>query len=205
MPIEVRVRFGRWDEVLAAAEPAPYHPIARTLRHGARAVAYAARDQLEEARAEVRRFTAARARVAKEAFFGNNAAADVLAVAEHMMTGEVLLRAGDHERGLAALRDGVAREDRLRYDEPPDWILPVRHALGAALVRLNRLDEAEAVFRADLAKLPGNGWSLFGLAQVLERTGRHADAAKATTAFAGAWKNADVTLTSACFCQADAP
>lgn len=41
MPLEVRMRFGRWDEVLAAPEPDPAFPLARTLRHYARAVAFA--------------------------------------------------------------------------------------------------------------------------------------------------------------------
>ena len=52
-----------------------------------------------------------------------------------------------------------------RYSEPPDWILPARHSLGAALMQERRFAEAEQVYRDDLARLPENGWSLFGLAQ----------------------------------------
>ena len=39
MPLEVLVRFGRWEEVLAAPEPPDYLPIARALRHVARGIA----------------------------------------------------------------------------------------------------------------------------------------------------------------------
>ena len=35
MPLEVRMRFGRWDEILAAPEPEATFPIARALRHAA--------------------------------------------------------------------------------------------------------------------------------------------------------------------------
>lgn len=34
------------------------------------------------------------------------------------MKGEILFRSGKVDKGIAALREAVAREDRLRYDEP---------------------------------------------------------------------------------------
>ncbi len=130
-------------------------PISRSLQHYARAVAYAAKGDVAAARKEQAAFLEARARVPKEAIFGNNSGSDVLDVAEHLMRGEILYRSGKTDEGIAALREAVAREDKLRYDEPPDWIQPVRHALGAALLQAGRFAEAETVFREDLAKLPG--------------------------------------------------
>ena len=104
--------------------------------------------------------------------FGNNNAADLLAVAEHFMTGEILYRAGHPGEAFAELREAVRCQDLLRYSEPPDWILPVRHALGAALLQSGRFEEAERVYRDDLERLPENGWSLFGLARSLELQGK---------------------------------
>jgi len=201
MPLEVLMRFGRWEEILAAPEPAEYHPIARALRHGARGVAYAAQGKTDEARAEQQLFAAARERVSAEAFFGNNPAAAILDVAEHLLAGEILFREGERDGGLAELRLAVAAEDRLRYDEPPDWIQPVRHALGAALLEAGQAAEAEAVYREDLRRLPDNGWSLFGLARSLRMQGREGEAARAEADFKQAWKRADVKLRSSCFCQ----
>jgi tetratricopeptide (TPR) repeat protein len=201
MPLEVLMRFGRWEEILAAPEPAEYHPIARALRHGARGVAYAAQGKTAEARAEQQLFAAARERVSAEAFFGNNPAAAILDVAEHLLAGEILFREGERDGGLAELRLAVAAEDRLRYDEPPDWIQPVRHALGAALLEAGQAAEAEAVYREDLRRLPDNGWSLFGLARSLRMQGREGEAARAEADFKQAWKRADVKLRSSCFCQ----
>jgi hypothetical protein len=51
----------------------------------------------------------------------------------------------------------VAAEDTLKYDEPPAWLIPVRHSPGAALVSAGRFAEAEPVYRDDLARLPENG------------------------------------------------
>jgi tetratricopeptide (TPR) repeat protein len=103
--------------------------------------------------------------------------------------------------GLAALRTAVEQGDRLRYNEPPDWIQPIRHALGATLLDQGRSAEAERVYRKDLEKLPGNGWALFGLGRSLRLQGRNAEAAEVQAQFAVAWAKADAKLESSCFCQ----
>ena len=200
MPLEVLMRFGKWDEVLAEPAFPDFVPISCALRHYARAVAYAAKDDVPSALKEQEAFLAARARVPKEAFFGNNTASDVLDVAESFMRGEILFRSGRIDEGLASLREAAAREDRLRYDEPPDWIMPVRHALGAALLQAGRFAEAEAVFREDLAKLPGNGWSLYGLSRALALQKKTAEAAAVEGRFDAVWKQADLEIKSACLC-----
>ncbi|MBP7145957.1 MAG: hypothetical protein KBD01_00320 [Acidobacteria bacterium] len=201
MPIEMLVRFGRWDEVLAEPEPAEYLPVTRAMRHQARGVAYAAKGMLPEARAEEQAFLAARAKVPADATFGNNSALDLLNVAEHMLAGEILVADGKLDDGLARLRAGVKAEDALRYDEPPDWILPVRHALGAALVRHGRAEEAEQVYRDDLHKLPENGWSLYGLARSLALQKKDAEAAQVQVRFDKVWSAGDLEISSSCLCQ----
>jgi tetratricopeptide (TPR) repeat protein len=201
MPYEVLMRFGRWDEILAEPEPPEYLPFSRALRHYGRGVAHAARDEVAEARAAQAAFTAEAGRVPEDASFGNNATHDLLAVAKAVLDGEILVRAGEMEAGIERLREAVVAEDALRYDEPPDWIQPVRHALGATLLAAGRAAEAEEVFRADLAKLPGNGWGLFGMARALRIQGKDAEAERFETEFAAAWEGADVEIDTPCFCQ----
>jgi tetratricopeptide (TPR) repeat protein len=77
----------------------------------------------------------------------------------------------------------------------------VRHALGAALAQSGRFAEAEAVFREDLRRTPGNGWSLYGLSRALELQKNEAEAMRLHQEFRDAWKEADVQIKSACFCQ----
>ena len=201
MPLEVLVRFGKWDEVLAAPEPPEFLPIARALRHCSRGIAFAAKGDVAQAKAEQGEFLIAKTKVPAEARFGNNLAADLLAVAEHLLAGEIRVREGQVEIGLAELREAVKREDALHYDEPPDWIHPVRHALGATLLAAGRAAEAEKVYRDDLAKLPNNGWSLYGLARSLEQQGKDDEAAKFDAQFKELWRDADIKITSSCYCQ----
>jgi tetratricopeptide (TPR) repeat protein len=200
MPLEVLMRFGRWDEILAEPAFPDFVPISRALQHYARAVAHAAKDDLPAALREQAAFLEARSRVPQEASFGNNTGADVLDVAESFMRGEILFRSGRIDEGLASLREAAAREDRLRYDEPPSWIQPVRHALGAALLQSGRFAEAEAVFREDLAKEPGNGWALYGLSRALQLQKKKAEADAVEKQFDETWKRADLKIKSACLC-----
>src|SRR5918997_1235744 len=104
MPLEVRMRFGRWDEILAAPEPEATFPIARALRHAARGVAFAARGRVEQARGAQEEFRSARKLVADDARLGNSPASTLLDVAEHLLAGELLYREGKKEEAFGALR-----------------------------------------------------------------------------------------------------
>ena len=199
-PFEVHLRFGRWEEMLKEPEPKEIFPLSRTLWRFCRSVSLGALGRAAEAREEQKKFTEARTKVSKEATFGNNSAADLLAVAEKMLEGELLYHEGKEAEAFANLREAVGREDGLRYDEPPDWIQPVRHTLGAALLRSGKAAEAEAVYREDLKRWPHNGWSLHGLAASLRRQGKASDAAGTEKEFKQVWKNADLPITSSCLC-----
>jgi tetratricopeptide (TPR) repeat protein len=194
------MRFGKWDDILAEPDFPEYAPISRALRLYARGVARAAKADVPGAKAEQAAFADARTHVAKDAIFGNNAAPDILDVAESLLKGEILYREGRVDEGIAALREAVAREDKLRYDEPPDWIQPVRHALGAALLGAGRFAEAEAVFREDLARLPENGWGLYGLHRALQMQKKGADSAAVEKRFDAVWQEADLKIKSPCLC-----
>ena len=203
IPYEVLVRFGRWDDVLAEADNYPdYMPFTKAFRHAARGIAFAAKGDVALARAEQAAYLEAAKRVpADEIAAGNNTCQAVLGVATHMLAGEILYRDGHIDEGLAELREAVKAEDGLRYDEPPSWLLPVRHSLGAALMQAHRFAEAEQVYREDLARVPDNGWSLFGLAESLHQQGKHEDAAAAGARFQAIWAKADMTIKSSCLCQ----
>ncbi|MCK6544436.1 hypothetical protein L6R52_01070 [Myxococcota bacterium] len=201
MPYEVMLRFGLWDEILAEPEPPPELPVARLLRRYGRGIALAVKGDVSAARAEQRAFVEGRAALAPGLTFGNNEVAALLDVAEKVLEGELLVQEGKRiDEGIEVLRAAVALEDRLRYDEPPDWIQPVRHALGAALLRASRAAEAERVYREDLARLPRNVWSLVGLARALRMQGREADALPVERMLAEASRDADVELTTSCLC-----
>jgi predicted Zn-dependent protease len=117
-------------------------------------------------------------------------------IAERTVTAEIAAARGDHAAAIAALGEAVKIEDGIPYDEPPGWHAPVRQTLGAVLLQAGRAGEAERVYREELHRNPGNGWSLFGLAQSLQAQGKMADADAARDEFATAWRNADIRLTA---------
>jgi tetratricopeptide (TPR) repeat protein len=198
---EVLMRFGRWDEVLAEPAPPEGLPLAKALWRFTRAVSLTALGRADEADKERTAFREAAKAVPADAAFGNSKATDIVTIASKMLDGEIAAKQEKFDESAALLREAVAVEDRLRYDEPPDWMEPVRHTLGAVLMRAGRYADAEAVYREDLKRYPENGWSLFGLARSLHLQGKHEEAATMETRFQEVWKRADVKLGSTCFCQ----
>jgi len=200
LPYELHLRFGRWDEMLAEPKPHEEFPIATALWHYARGVSFAAKGSVDQAKNEQKEFQLAIEHVPPTANFSKNPASSIFGVAERMLTGETLYREGKVDEAIAALRESVKREDNLKYAEPPAWIQPVRHALGAALLDSRRFAEAEQVYRDDLARYPNNGWSLYGLSRAFKGQGKNAEALAVTQQFDKAWEHADVKLASSCFC-----
>src|SRR5262249_2917276 len=200
MPLEVLKRFGRWDDILKEPEPPEIFPIARAMRHYNRGVAFAAKGKVEKARDAQQSFRAAVKSVPGDAKFSNNKAADLLAIADWLLEGEILFREGKLKEAIAVLEKAASREDRLRYAEPPDWYVPARHSLGAILLHAKQAGAAEKVYREDLRRWPDNGWSLHRLDQTREMLGKKAEGAKVKERFQEVWKRADVKIQSSCFC-----
>jgi tetratricopeptide (TPR) repeat protein len=201
VPYEVLVRFGMWDEVLAQPDHPEFMFFTRAFRHAARAFAYSAKGDTIAARSEQAAFLEASKLVMEKETFGNNTCQALLTVTTPMLAGEILIREGHLSKGLDELRTAVSAEDALRYDEPPGWILPVRHSLGANLLQAKRYSEAEQVYRDDLVRVPENGWALFGLARSLEMQHKNEQAAEVEARFQRIWSKADMEITSSCLCQ----
>ena len=186
--------FGKWDEVLAAPLPPEDIRFASAMASYARGVAYAAKAEWAEAQDALGRVTAADA-ATPEGAEGKTA----LSIAVQALSGEIATRRGDLDSGITHFREAVKIEDAGLYFEPPKWYYPIRHSLGATLVKAGRHAEAEQVYREDLRRFPENGWSLFGLAQALRAQGKENDALVEEARFRRAWAGADVMLTGSRF------
>jgi len=193
----VLLRFGRWDDLLALPVPDATHLLLTATHHYARAVGHAALGRREEAARERQAFAAARDRVPAETAWGYNKASSIFAVMTPSLEAWIARAGGDDAAAIRSWRQAVDAEDRLSYNEPPDWYYPTRESLGAALLRTRQYAEAERVFRDDLARNPNNPRSLFGVWQAL--SARKQPAAAAQRRFREAWKHADVPLTLASF------
>ena len=202
--LHVFIRFGKWEEILREPAPEDYRLLSRAERHYARSVALANLGRIGQAKRELASFDEVVAQMDDGWFMGNNPAASVVTIARNMAAGEIAFKSGDPDTAFTLLREAVAQEDRLVYDEPPGWMQPVRHALGALLLADGRAAEAEAVYREDLARHANNGWALLGLQQSLTAQGNAADAQSIETAKHLAWARADVAPKASCYCHPDA-
>jgi tetratricopeptide (TPR) repeat protein len=132
--LHVQIRFGKWEEILAEPEPEMWRLFSRAEWHFARTLAFSALRKTNQAWEEVRLLEGVAAEVTDEWLVGNNPASKVLVVARTMAAGEVAFREGKTDEAFELLREAVALEEGLSYDEPPGWMQPVRHALGALLL-----------------------------------------------------------------------
>jgi len=201
VPLHVMLRFGRWQEILNEPAPADFRLMSRAIRHYARTVAFANTARTADARKELDAFDALAKQIDDTWLVGNNKAQSVLSISRALAEGEVLFSENKREEGLASLREAVRLEDDLVYDEPPGWMQPARHALGALLLVDGHAAEAEDVYRADLKRHPGNGWSLTGLrAALAAQTGKEREATELDAQIAKAWARSDEKPTVSCYC-----
>jgi predicted Zn-dependent protease len=199
-PIAALVRFGRWDDVLALPGPPQEWLYTRGVWHYARGIALNAKGQAADAARELAALEALLKSVPPErttAFFFRSS--NLLQMAANVLAGEMAAKAGDAASAERLLRAAVAEQDTHWFTEPPPWYFPIRQTLGAVLLQSGRPADAELVYREDLRRNPGNGWSLFGLAQSLRAQGKTAEAAQAEESFKKAWAQADVTLSASRF------
>lgn len=176
-PALTRVRLGEWDALATQTSFTPAEanaqPYLAGLMQFARGMAAAARGNIASARAELDLLRRSQ-RLAKTAALtvkNINQAADVLNVARLLLQSAIAGARTASNDATGYARAAVAAEDRLAADDPPVWLVPSRHALGAALLSAGspaQATEAVAVYRADLRQYPHNAVALNGLA-VAER------------------------------------
>jgi tetratricopeptide (TPR) repeat protein len=193
------VRFGLWDEILAEPTPNPkLHGLTASYRY-ARTIALAAKGNIADAQAELAALQKLSDSVRPDDAAGLNSAKDIFNVAILVAKARIATAQRNAAEAISILQQAVAAEDGLAYDEPADWFVPVRHVLGAELLKAGRPTDAEAVYREDLRRHPGNGWALYGLAQALAAQARKDEATVLQDQFAKAWKNADTSIKASAF------
>lgn len=191
IPMAVNVRFHKWDAILAMREPSAEMKATVGFWHFARGMALAGKGRTSEAEAEYKIVAEAEKATPPDAIFQmpiNNKTKDILKIAENVLGAQVALAKKDNTAALVMLREAVAVQDTLKYDEPQDWFYPVRESLGGVLLMSGDAKGAEQVFREDLARNLRNPRSLFGLHRALQEQDRNSDAWFVGEEFRKAWK-----------------
>ncbi len=187
------VRFGKWDVILSEAAGNEHHVYSSTLRHWARAMAFAGKNRLVDAENELK--------IVKEKMKSPdmlvvmapyNAPADATKVAVKILEGIIAAKQNDYTNAIRLLNEGVLLEDAMVYNEPKDWLLPAREYLGAVLLQSGNASKAATIFEEDLKENPDNHWALYGLFQALQQQKKTAAARAVKKQFDKAFENADI-------------
>jgi tetratricopeptide (TPR) repeat protein len=197
---DVQKRFGRWEAILAEEPPPEFLPITTAVWRAHRAIAYAAKTDFKNARREQEKFLQAKAALPDDHLAFTDLAHAILDVSDYFIAGEIALQQERWEEAAKLLEEGAEHEDSLSYGEPPQWLQPIRHTLGAVYLKSQRYKEAEQVYREDLAKWPNNGWSLYGLNRALELQGKTKAAHAVRRQYDRAWSRADGPIDTSCKC-----
>lgn len=186
-PYSAAAMFADPDAIAAMPDPGDRFPFVKGYWHYARGVALARVGAVEEAAEEA----AAIDELIESADFAALEAqylpADiVLGIARRVVEARIDQAEGDFRAAASKLREAVALEDSIAYMEPPYWYYPVRQTLGAVLYQEGRHAESAAMFREALARLPKNGWALWGLMQAEAKAG-DPNLAETTRQFEAVW------------------
>lgn len=194
IPIYTDVRFGQWQKILATPEPPSDLNYPTGVWHYARGMALIAQGESSQAEAELAALQslAAAPDLQELKIFGLNSTATILKIASDILTAQLAAARSDYPKAIAHLQSAIATEDALVYTEPADWYHPTRQFLGTILLRAKRPEEAEEVYRSELAIYPDNGWSLSGLTRSLEAQGKTQEARAVQAQFQSAWQDADI-------------
>ncbi|HEX5647436.1 MAG TPA: hypothetical protein VFX56_10730 [Nitrospira sp.] len=199
VPLWSMIRFGQGHELLR--EPAPHKNL--RLHQGiwrlGRGMALAGTGRLPGAEGEHTVLAGLAKRLGRDRTPEEKTERALLKIAERLLAGEIAARHRKYDEAITCFKDAVKLEDGLPYMEPPFWPVPVRHYLGDILLVAGRPADAEAIYRADLAKNADNGWALFGLMQSLRDQGKGSEADTIEQQFKAAWTNAEVTLMASRF------
>jgi tetratricopeptide (TPR) repeat protein len=192
--------LGKWDEILQADAPDRRWRYAQVLDHFARGMAHVRQNNPGAAKADLDSLELN----LQDSLLGIrimpfNKPAECGRIAAGILRAEILFAEGRRQDAIAVFNVAVAGEDSLIYREPQQWLIPARQYLGACLLKMNKVREAEKVYRLDLDRNPGNGWSLLGLYQSLVTQGRVGEAARYKILYRKAFEACDVRPAASVF------
>jgi tetratricopeptide (TPR) repeat protein len=198
IPYFVAVRFGKWDDILKMklVSDTLKYPVA--IAHYGRGMAYLGKKDIDKAKAELASLDviANNPVMKKITIWDINSMYDILQIASKVLKGEILASEENYSQSISLLKEAVAIEDKLNYNEPPDWFFSVRHHLGAIQIEAKKYNDAIKTYQEDLKKFPNNGWAQQGLKVAYEKQNNVTKSKEMKDLIAKSWRYADVKITS---------
>lgn len=198
IPWYVEVKLGLWNDILNARSPEKDLKYPSVVWHYAKGMARLSQNNVPEAKkhlAEIKTIMADTA-IKDLTIWGINSVFDLCIIASKTLEAEILAKEKNFPAAISLLKEAVAKEDALNYNEPPDWFFSVRHHLGAVLLEAGKFQDAVKVYEEDLKIYPENGWALRGMMNAFEKLDDKTSYDKTKRRFEQAWKYADIKIAS---------
>ena len=190
------LRFGRFDEILQLTDGrSERNEVSAGLWDFAQGYAYLRTGERDFAEVYLQRVL--NGAETSEDELRRHPASHLLGIVVAILLGELHRDLGDTDSAIVSFEEAVTLEDELVYDEPEPLPFAARHWLGALLIEAERYEEAEQVYRDELADHPNNGWSLFGLKAALEAQGK--SSLEVDKEFEASWARSDIWLQASRF------
>ena len=190
------LRFGRFDEILQLTDGrSERNEVSAGLWDFAQGYAYLRTGERDFAEVYLQRILDG-AKTSEDEL-RRHPASHLLGIVGAILLGELHRDLGDTDSAIVSFEEAVTLEDELVYDEPEPLPFAARHWLGALLIEAERYEEAEQVYRDELADHPNNGWSLFGLKTALEAQGK--SSLEVDKEFEDSWARSDIWLQASRF------
>ncbi|WP_164126248.1 tetratricopeptide repeat protein [Sphingobacterium luzhongxinii] len=198
IPYYIAVKFGMWDKILSFPAPPRNMPYPNAIWHYAKGLAYIGKKEINNAQKEAEKLEelSRDSSLSQLTVWNINTMADLVQIANKVLAAAINVKNNDLDKSIQLLQEAVTIEDKLNYNEPPDWFFSVRHHLGAVLLRSKNYEKAAHIYVEDLKKWKKNGWALLGLHEALLKQKKISDAKKIMIAFNEAWKYADTKIQS---------
>lgn len=198
IPWYVEVKLGLWNAILKTPAPEKELKYPLVIWHYAQGMAMLSKNQP----AAAKKHLASMKKIMEDpklkdlTIWGINHVFDLCEIASYTLDGEINAKEKNYTKAIFLLKQAVAKEDALNYNEPPDWFFSVRHHLGAVLIDAGKYTDAVKIYEEDLKNYRNNGWALKGLMNTYEKLGNEKGYKEAEIRFTEAWKYADVAINS---------
>ncbi|MGE0643706.1 MAG: tetratricopeptide repeat protein [Nitrospira sp.] len=198
-PLWTMIRFGQWDPLLRELPPPKTLRLQQAVWRLGRGLALSSSGRLPGAEGEHAVLAGMIKKLGRDRSAEEKTERVLVKIAERLLAGDIAMHQNNRDAATTALLEATKLEDELPYSEPPLWPIPIRHYLGALLLKTGLFSRAESVYRADLGKNPQNGWAYYGLLQSLRLQQKKREATRIEAQFKRVWAQADVSLTSSRF------
>ncbi|MDB0040695.1 hypothetical protein N9E81_00790, partial [Algibacter sp.] len=196
IPYYVAVKFKMWDKILDMKLGTYDLNYPKAIRHYAEGMAYLGKGDVDKAKAE---FSALEILSKDDSLkavtiWNINDVHVLVQIAKKVLKAEILAHEKDYDASIVLLREAIAIEDALNYNEPPDWFFSIRHHLGPVLIMNGQNRVAIELYKEDLKTFPNNGWAHHGLKQAYSALNDSENVLRMNNLISESWAHADYSI-----------